>query len=191
MKELNDIIIEKGVVLDNNILKVDAFLNQQIDINIMKKIGDAFYEHFKNKKVTKILTVESSGIAPSIFSSIKFNCPVVFARKHKSLTTSTNIYKSSVYSYTKEQMNEVMVSRDFLCSEDNVLIIDDFIANGQASKAMIALCNQAGANICGVGIVIEKTFQKGRSIIEDLGIEVYSLSKIKSLDNKKIEFEED
>lgn len=188
MKELQDVILEKGNVLRGNILKVDSFLNQQVDCELMYRIGEEFYEHFKDYGITKVLTVESSGIAPALFAAKLLGSKLIFARKKKSLTTDINIFKSTVYSYTKQEMKEIMVSKDFLTENDKVLLIDDFLANGQAAKAMIALCNQAGAKVCAVGIVIEKSFQKGRKLLEDMGYEVYSLARIKNLSEEAIEF---
>ncbi|MDO4662601.1 MAG: xanthine phosphoribosyltransferase [Tissierellia bacterium] len=191
MRELEELILKKGKVLDGDILKVDSFLNHQVDVHIMKLIGKEFANHFKDKKIDKVLTVESSGIAPAMFTAMELDCDMIFARKKKSLTIEDNIYKSTVYSYTKQEMKEIMVSKEFLHEGENVLLIDDFLANGQAAQAMIALCTQAGANVCGIGIVIEKSFQKGRKILEDQGIDVLSLARIKVLSTSGIEFVEE
>lgn len=191
MKELEKLILEKGKVLEGNILKVDSFLNQQIDISMMKKMGIEFANHFRDKNIDRILTVESSGIAPAVFAAEELNCKCVFARKQKSLTLDDNIFHSTVYSFTKQVMKEIIVSKEYLKENENVLLIDDFLANGQACKGMIALCNQAGANVSGIGIVIEKSFQDGRKLLKEEGYDVFSLAKIKEFKDGKVIFEED
>ncbi|MCI7238912.1 MAG: xanthine phosphoribosyltransferase [Anaerococcus sp.] len=191
MKELEEKILEEGIVLGPNILKVDSFLNQQIDSELILKMGKAFAEYFKDKKIDKVLTVESSGIAPALATAMELGVKCVFARKQQSLTTGDNIYHSSVYSFTKEVTNELIVSKNFLNEDENILMIDDFLANGQAAKGMVALVRQAGANPVGLGIVIEKSFSDGRKVVEDMGLDLYSLARIKSLDDGKIEFVEE
>lgn len=188
MKKLEEVILSKGQVLDGNILKVDSFINQQVDIKLMKELGKEFANHFKDKNITKILTVESSGIAPAMTTAMELDCNVVFARKQKSLTTDDYSYSSTAYSYTKEEMKQLIVSKEFIDENDTVLLIDDFLANGQAVKAMIAICKQAGAKIAGVGIVIEKSFQDGRKLLEEMGIDVLSLARISELSVENIEF---
>lgn len=188
MQKLEEYILSKGQVLEGNILKVDSFINQQIDTKLMQEIGKDFADYFRDKNVTKILTVESSGIAPAIFTAVELGCNVVFARKQKSLTTDDYSYSSTCYSYTKEVMTQLIVSKDYIKEDDNVLLIDDFLANGQAAKAMVAICKQAGANVCGIGIVIEKTFQEGRKMLEDMNIDVHSLVRISELSEDNIEF---
>ena len=188
MKELKEKILEEGIVIGPEILKVDSFLNQQIDCELIQKIGDEFAEHFKDKNIDKVLTVESSGIAPALATALRLGVKCVFARKKQSLTTGDEVYHSSVYSFTKQVTNELIVSKNFLHEGENVLMIDDFLANGQAAKGMVAIIRQAGANPVGVGIVIEKSFSDGRKVIEDMGLDVKSLARIKSLSNEKIEF---
>lgn len=188
MKELKDKILKEGQALSKDILKVDSFLNHQIDPHLIQNIGKAFADYFREKQVTKILTVESSGIAPAVFAGLELNVPVIFARKHKSLTLTTDLYTSDVYSYTKESFNTIAVSHDFIRESDRVLIIDDFLANGQAVKGMLNICSQAKAQPVGAGIVIEKSWQKGRSMLEEQGVDVYSLARIQALDEGKIEF---
>lgn len=190
MKELKDKILEEGVVLGNDILKVDSFLNQQIDVELIKKMGKEFAEHFKDKNIDKIFTVESSGIAPALATASELGVKCVFGRKKQSLTTDEDVYHSSVYSFTKQEMNELIVNKEFINEGENVLMIDDFLANGQAAKGMIAIIRQAGANPVGCGIVIEKSFSNGRSIIEEMGVELYSLARIAKLEDGKIEFVE-
>lgn len=189
MKELEEKILEEGIVIGPNILKVDSFLNQQIDCNLIQAMGKAFAEHFKDKKIDKVLTVESSGIAPALATAIELGVKCVFARKQQSLTTGDNVYHSSVYSFTKQVTNELIVSKNFLKEDENVLMIDDFLANGQAAKGMVALVRQAGANPVGFGIVIEKSFSEGREVIEkEMGLEIYSLARIAKLEEGKITF---
>ncbi len=190
MRELEEKILEEGIVLGNDILKVDSFLNHQIDVELMKKMGQEFAEHYKDKKIDKVLTVESSGIAPALATASELGCKCVFARKKQSLTTDEDIYHSSVFSFTKQVMNELIVSKKFISEGENVLMIDDFLANGQAAKGMIAIIRQAGANPVGCGIVIEKSFSNGRELIEDMGVEVYSLARVAKLEPDNIVFEE-
>lgn len=191
MKLLKDKIAQEGKVLSENVLKVDSFLNHQIDPALMQAIGEEFAARYKEAGVTKIVTIESSGIAPSMFAGLTLGVPVVFARKRKSLTLSDNLYTSKVHSFTKNETNDISISRNFLSSEDVVLIIDDFLANGQAVLGLLDIVEQANATTAGVGIVIEKGFQTGGSIIRERGIQVDSLANIKSLANGKVEFFEE
>lgn len=188
MKILEDKIRESGTVLDGGILKVDSFLNHQIDPLLMQAIGNEFARLFEAEGVTKILTMEASGIAPAVFAGLALNVPVVFGRKNKSLTLRDNMYTTSVYSYTKQVSNEISVSKDFLSSRDKVLIIDDFLANGQAVTGLLSICRQANAQVLGVGIVIEKSFQKGRVWLEESGVRIESLARIASLENNAVQF---
>lgn len=188
MKKLEEIILQRGEVIDGNILKVDSFLNQQIDTKLMFEMGREFADYFKDKNITRILTVESSGIAPALTTGAELGVDVVFARKQKSLTTDEYSYSSTAYSYTKEEMKRLIVSKDFIKEGDNILLIDDFLANGQAVKAMMAICKQAGANVAGVGIVIEKSFQDGRKLLDDMGVDVCSLARVSVLSEDSIEF---
>ncbi|WP_297281987.1 xanthine phosphoribosyltransferase [uncultured Anaerococcus sp.] len=190
MKELEQKILDEGIVLGDNILKVDSFLNQQIDVELIEKMGEEFAEYFKDKNIDKVFTVESSGIAPALATAQKLGVKCVFGRKKQSLTTSEEVYHSSVFSFTKQVMNELIVNKEFIKEDENVLMIDDFLANGQAAKGMIAIIRQAGANPVGCGIVIEKSFNNGRSIVEEMGVEVYSLARISKLENGNIVFEE-
>lgn len=188
MKILEDRIKQDGRILGTNVLKVDSFLNHQVDPDLMMQLGEEFYRRFKDDNITKILTVESSGIAPAVATGLQFHVPVVFARKHKSLTLKDDLYTSTVYSYTKQTSNEIAISHRFLNSDDRVLIIDDFLANGQAAEGLMDIINQAGATLCGVGIVIEKSFQKGRKLLDERGVRVESLARITAFENGKIVF---
>ncbi|GIN23331.1 xanthine phosphoribosyltransferase [Siminovitchia fordii] len=191
MKALQDKIVTEGKVLSDTVLKVDSFLNHQIDPNLMKEIGEEFAVRFQEAGVTKIITIESSGIAPATMAGLFMNVPVVFARKRKSLTLSENLYTAQVHSFTKKETNEISISGDFIQQDDVVLIIDDFLANGQAVLGLLDMIEQAGARLAGVGIVIEKGFQSGGQLIRDRGIRVESLANVASLQNGKVEFVEE
>ncbi|MBS4197323.1 xanthine phosphoribosyltransferase [Lederbergia citri] len=191
MKVLHEKIVSEGKVLSDTVLKVDSFLNHQIDPNLMKEIGEEFADRFQEAGITKIITIESSGIAPATMAGLLMNVPVVFARKRKSLTLSENLYTAKVHSFTKKETNEISISGDFIQQDDVVLIIDDFLANGQAVLGLLDMIEQAGARLAGVGIVIEKGFQSGGQLIRDRGIRVESLANIASLQNGKVEFMEE
>lgn len=190
MKLLRKKIENEGIVLSDGVLKVDSFLNHQIDPILMKEIGIEFASRFKAEGVTKIVTIESSGISPAVMAGLEMGIKVVFARKRKSLTLTNNLLVSSVYSFTKQEENTIAVSGQFLSREDRVLIIDDFLANGEAAKGLIDIVNQSGATVVGVGIVIEKSFQKGAQELMDLGYRVESLAKIASLREGQVSFVE-
>lgn len=191
MKELEQRILKDGIVIGPNILKVDSFLNQQIDSKLIRKMGVEFANYFRDKKIDKVLTVESSGIAPALATAFELGVDCVFARKKQSLTTGEDFYHSSVYSFTKQVTNELIVSKNFLHEGENILMIDDFLANGQAAKGMVAIIRQAGANPAGLGIVIEKSFSEGRQLVEDMEIDIYSLARIAKLEEGKITFVEE
>lgn len=191
MKELTDRIKQRGRVLGEGVLKVDEFVTHQVDPVLMNQMGDRLAEVFADKKITKVVTIEASGIAPAVYAAQALQVPMIFARKSKSLTMDEELLTSSVYSFTKQVTSTISISRKFLSEEDNVLIVDDFLANGQAAKGLIELCRQAGANVTGVGIIIEKSFQDGRKLIDDMGIPVVSLARIASLKDGKIEFLEE
>ncbi|MBG9445109.1 xanthine phosphoribosyltransferase [Cytobacillus firmus] len=188
-----DMLIEKikseGIVLSHSVLKVDSFLNHQIDPKLMHEVGRDFADRFSNSGITKILTIESSGIAPAVMAGLHLNVPVVFARKRKSLTLVNDLITASVYSFTKEETSEISVSKKYLSEKDNVLIIDDFLANGQAALGLADIAEQAGSSIAGIGIVIEKGFQKGGQQLREKGFRVESLAIIDSLENGMISFE--
>lgn len=188
MKLLHDKITQEGKVLSSSVLKVDSFLNHQIDPMLMKEIGHEFANRFSDQVITKILTIESSGIAPSVMLGLEIGAPVVFARKRKSLTLSDNLFSSKVHSFTKNETNDISVSRNFLNAEDNVLIVDDFLANGEAVKGLLEIAAQAGANVVGVGIVIEKGFQDGGKLLRQQGVRVESLAIIDSLEDGNVTF---
>jgi xanthine phosphoribosyltransferase len=180
--------MQEGKVLSSSVLKVDSFLNHQIDPMLMKEIGHEFANRFSDQVITKILTIESSGIAPSVMLGLEIGAPVVFARKRKSLTLSDNLYSSKVHSFTKNETNDISVSRNFLNEDDNILIVDDFLANGEAVKGLLDIAAQAGANVVGVGIVIEKGFQDGGKLLREQGVRVESLAIVDSLEDGKVTF---
>lgn len=188
MKLLEDRIRQDGVVLPGNVLKVNQFLNHQIDPQLMYEIGQEFARLFKERPVTKILTVEASGIAPAIMAGLVMNVPVLFARKKKPSTLDDMTYTAEVYSYTKKVTNTISVDSKFLSENDHVLIIDDFLANGQAVKGMLEICRQADVKVEGVGIVVEKSFQEGADWIKGQGIRLESLARISSFENDTVHF---
>ncbi|MDM8331699.1 xanthine phosphoribosyltransferase [Limosilactobacillus pontis] len=188
MRELEEKIREYGIVLPGNVLKVDAFLNHQVDPQLMLHVGQEFAKLFADEGVTKIWTVESSGIAPAVMTGLAMNVPVIFARKHKSLTLNQNMYVADVYSYTKKTTNRISISKKYVSPDDKVLMIDDFLANGQAVEGMLEIADQAGVDVAGAGIVIEKSFQPGAKELRDRGIRLESLARIKSLKDNQIEF---
>jgi xanthine phosphoribosyltransferase len=188
MKVLQEKILNEGKVLSGDVLKVDAFLNHQIDPVLMQEIGKEFAKRFKEENITKIVTIESSGIAPAVMAALELGVKVIFARKRKSLTLQDNMYVANVYSFTKQETNEISLSRNHIDENDRVLIIDDFLANGQAALGLMSLVEQAGASIAGIGIVIEKAFQDGGKKLREQGVRVESLAEIASLDNGTVTF---
>ncbi|MFC4711559.1 xanthine phosphoribosyltransferase [Planococcus dechangensis] len=188
MKQLEEKIIADGRVLSEAVLKVDSFLNHQIDPVLMQAIGEEFASRFKAAGITKILTIESSGIAPAVMTGLSLGVPIVFARKRKSLTLKDGLYTADVHSFTKNETNEISVSRDFLGKNDVVMILDDFLANGQAALGLLDIVEQAGAECAGIGIVIEKGFQPGGKLLRDKGVRVETLANIKRMEPGHVEF---
>ena len=186
MESLGRKVKEDGVVIDEKILKVDGFLNHQIDAKLMNDVGKTFYESFKDAGITKILTIEASGIAPAIMASFHFDVPCQFAKKAKPSTLKDGFYSTDIHSFTKNKTSTVIVSEEFLGADDKVLIIDDFLANGDASLGLNDIVKQANATTVGVGIVVEKSFQNGRQRLEDAGLYVSSLCKVASLKGNKV-----
>jgi xanthine phosphoribosyltransferase len=189
MQYLKEKILNEGQVISDRIVKVDSFINHQIDIKLFNEMGKEFKKRFENIEVTKILTIEASGIGVACMAAQYFDVPVVFAKKHEALNMDVETYEADVFSYTKNKSYRVRVSKKYIKPEDKVLIIDDFLAIGNAVVGLVDIIKQSGAEVSGVGIVIEKGFQGGRKIIEDLGIKVESLAIIKSLNNGEIVFE--
>jgi xanthine phosphoribosyltransferase len=188
MKLLEDLILQKGKVINESILKVDSFLNHQIDPMLMNAIGEEFYNYFHKHNITKIITIEASGIACAVMAGFHFKTPVVFAKKQKPSTFSDHFYKRMVTSFTKNVDYEVCVSKEYLHPSDRVLIIDDFLAHGNALKALCEIVLESGAQIVGAGIVIEKSFQQGRNNLNDLNLHIHSLAMIDSLKGNKVTF---
>lgn len=186
MESLGRKVKEDGVVIDEKILKVDGFLNHQIDAKLMNDVGKTFYESFKDAGITKILTIEASGIAPAIMASFHFDVPCLFAKKAKPSTLKDGFYSTDIHSFTKNKTSTVIVSEEFLGADDKVLIIDDFLANGDASLGLNDIVKQANATTVGLGIVVEKSFQNGRQRLEDAGLYVSSLCKVASLKGNKV-----
>ena len=191
MHALEQKILSEGIVLSDEVLKVDAFLNHQIDPVMMQLIGKEFAARFKDAGITKIITIEASGIAPAIMAGLELGVPVIFARKYQSLTLKDDLYRSKVFSFTKQTESTIAISNKHISSADKALVIDDFLANGQAALGLIDLIHQAKAEVVGVGIVIEKSFQPGRDILLEKGYRVESLARVKSLANGTVEFVRD
>ena len=188
MEILKERILKEGRALSKVILKVDSFLNHGVDARLMYEIGENFKEYFKNHGVTKIFTIESSGIAPTVMTAMQMELPMVILKKQTSKVLNNNVYQTTVHSFTKDLDYELTLSKDFINENDKVLIIDDFLANGEAALGAIRLVEEAGAKVVGLGIVIEKSFQPGRDLLNKKGYDVYSLAIISRLDKVVIEF---
>ena len=184
MQLLKDRIRKDGKIKEGNVLKVDSFLNHQIDVSFVCELGKEFYRLFKDENITKILTIEASGIGIACLAAQYFGVPVVFAKKTKTINIYSDTYNATVHSYTHKRDYDIVVSKEFLSKEDNVLIIDDFLAKGSALTALLMLIEKAGAKTAGAGIVIEKAYQGGGNLVRDMGIRVESLAKIKSISKK-------
>lgn len=189
MKMLKEKILKDGEVIGNDILKVDSFLNHQLDIALFNEMGKEFKRRFSASKITKILTIEASGIAIASIAAQYFNnVPVVFAKKYSGSNMDNENYEAEVFSFTKNKLYKIKVSKKYISSEDKVLIIDDFLANGGAVLGLSSIVRQAGAEVIGAGIAIEKAFQEGRKLIEENGIRVESLAIIESMESGNINF---
>ena len=189
MDLLKEKIKNDGIVINENVLKVDNFLNHQVDTKLMDLIGKEFADYFKSKNITKVVTIESSGIAPAYAAALKLDVPLVIFKKQSSaiLDTDTTI-QTPVHSFTKNTDYVLMASKKYLSENDNILIIDDFLANGQAAMGAYRILKEAGASVSGIGIVIEKSFQDGRKKLENLGLDVYSLARVSKISSDGIEF---
>lgn len=186
MSYLADKILQEGLILPNNVLKIDSFLNQQIDPTVMKAIEEEFYAYFQNHGISKVLTIEASGIAPAIMVAAHFDVPMLFAKKALPSTLQKDAYyQTQVHSYTKNTTYQVLVSKQYLSPADQVLIIDDFLANGDAAMGLVDLVAQAGATVAGVGICVEKSFQPGRERLERAGLDVYASVRIAAIDSER------
>lgn len=188
MKLLEDRILKDGKVFPGSVLKVDSFLNHQMDVTLLNEIGKEFKRIYDNCGVNKILTIEASGIGIACITAQFFDCSVLFAKKTKTKNIANAVYKTEVKSYTHGTTYDVIVSKDFLGKGDKVLIIDDFLAEGNALCGLVDLCRQAGAEVVGCGIAIEKGFQPGSGRIRELGVRVESLAVIDSMDGGELKF---
>ena len=184
MKLLEERIRKDGTVKAGNVLKVDSFLNHQMDIDLFNEMGKEWARLFADRKITKILTVEASGIGIAWVAAQHFHVPVVFAKKSQSVNIDGEVYSTKIESFTHKRVYDVIVSKKFLHPEDHILIIDDFLANGCALEGLIDIVNKAGASVEGVGIAVEKGFQKGGDLIRSKGIRVESLAIVESMDDK-------
>ncbi len=182
MNFLEERIVKDGIVKEGNVLKVDSFLNHQMDIQLFDQMGAEFKKRFEGKKINKILTIEASGIGIACVVAMHFNVPVVFAKKSKSINIEGDTYVAEVESFTHKCKNQVLVSKKFLSEDDHVLIIDDFLANGCALQGLISIVNMAGGTVEGIGIAVEKGFQVGGQIIRNLGYQLESLAIVDSMD---------
>lgn len=182
MNCLEERILKDGVVKEGNVLKVDSFLNHQMDIALFDEMGAEWKKRFAGKNINKIVTIEASGIGIAAVVARHFNCPVVFAKKSKSINIDGDMYVTEVESFTHKNKNQVIVSKRFLDSNDHVLIIDDFLANGCALQGLISIVQQAGGTVEGIGIAVEKGFQAGGQIIRNLGYQLESLAIVESMD---------
>lgn len=182
MNFLEERIVRDGIVKEGNVLKVDSFLNHQMDIDLFNRMGAEFKKRFAGKNINKIVTIEASGIGIACVAAMHFNVPVVFAKKAKSINIDGDMYIAEVESFTHKCKNQVIVSKKFLSENDHVLIIDDFLANGCALQGLISIIKQAGGTVEGIGIAIEKGFQNGGNIIRNLGYQLESLAIVDSMD---------
>lgn len=190
MDKLKEMIIEKGEIREGNILKVDSFLNHQLDAEFLYDMGEELYRLFKDQEITKILTIEVSGIAIAIMAALVFKVPVVFAKKTESLNLDKDVYVGKVFSYTKNKEYNIMISKKYLNSNDKLLIIDDFLAEGNAMKGLIDMAKQSNAEVKGIGIAIEKGFQKGGEYLRKEGYNLKSLAIVDEMKNGSITFRE-
>lgn len=188
MKMLEEKILAEGKAMGEDILKVDSFVNHQVDPVLMQQIGTAFADHFKDKGITKVVTIESSGIAPALMTALALNVPMVILKKQPSKVLNDDLYQTVVTSFTKGTSYELTLSQKFISESDHVLIIDDFLANGEAATGAIRLIRLAHATVAGVGILIEKSFQPGRQKLNDQGFKVYSLARVAKLEKDFISF---
>ncbi|MFX3617029.1 MAG: xanthine phosphoribosyltransferase [Sporolactobacillus sp.] len=188
MEELKERIIKEGQVIGSNILKVDRFLNHQIDPVFMQRIGKQFAKLFAPQNISKVITIESSGIAPAVMTGLALQVPVIFIRKKKPVTANEEVLVTDVYSFTKKVTNTIYIEKGLLTPDDRVLIIDDFLANGEASLGLVRLIELSGAKVAGIGIVVEKSFQEGRRRLDQAGYAVHSLARVASLEKGEVQF---
>ncbi len=190
MKLLEEKIRQDGTAVNEHILKVDSFINHQVDPALMQEMGKEIAEHFKDKGITKVATIESSGIAPAIMTSLALGVPMVILKKQPSKILNQDLYQTVVTSFTKETNYELTLSKKYIPADDHVLLVDDFLANGEAATAAIRLIRMSHATIAGLGVLIEKSFQPGREKLTAQGIEVYALARIAKMAENYIQFKE-
>lgn len=188
VKELEEKILAEGRAVGEDILKVDSFINHQVEPELMKRMGEAFAGHFAGRGITKVVTIESSGIAPALMTALALGVPMVIFKKQPSKILNDDLYQTVVTSYTKETSYELTLSKKFISEKDHVLVIDDFLANGEAVTGVLRLLRMAHATVAGFGVLIEKTFQPGRAKLEEQGIDVYALARIGKMEGGVIEF---
>ena len=191
MKQLKDAILNQGRAISEEVLLVDSFLNHQVDVALMKAVGETFAEYFGKRSFTRVVTIESSGIAPASFTALALGLPLVIMKKQNSKIMKDGLLKTTVRSFTKGIDYELTVKTDYLNKDDHILFIDDFLASGEAAFGVLELAKQAGATVDGIGIVIEKAFQSGHQRLVDAGMDVYSLARVKSMSPDGIEFVEE
>ncbi len=191
MKILQDRIRRDGKVLSSHILKVDSFLNHQVDPDLTMQIGQAFADVFREERVTKVLTIEASGIHFALATAYALHVPFVYAKKKKAVTQSDDVYSAPVHSFTRKEDYQISIAKSYLSSDDRILIVDDFLATGAALIGLKQIVAEAGAELLGVGAVIEKSFQEGRGLLEEAGVRVVSLARIKAMSSEGIEFIEE
>lgn len=189
MDELKGRILKEGHVISSEILNVDSFINHQVDPEFMEKVGIEIAEHFKDKGITKVATIESSGIAPALFTAKALSVPLIILKKQASKILNENLYQTEVTSFTTKKSYELSLSGKFVTENDHVLIVDDFLADGEAAIGALRLIRKAHGTVAGVGAMIDKSFQPGADKLREQGIDVYSLAVIKSLENSEIIFE--
>lgn len=191
MKLLEEKILNEGIAVDEDILRVDGFINHQIDPIFMQQIGADIAEHFKGRGITKVVTIESSGIAPALMVASSLGVPLIILKKQPSKVLNDHLFQTVVTSFTKGTSYELTLSQKYISENDHVLIVDDFLANGEAATGAIRLLRKAHATVAGVGVLIEKSFQPGREKLNAQGIEVYALARIKQMKKDSIVFEEE
>ncbi|SDS88695.1 xanthine phosphoribosyltransferase [Paenibacillaceae bacterium GAS479] len=188
MEKLEKRIREDGLILSEKVLKVDSFLNHQVDTRLALEIGQEFGRIFAGRGITKILTIEASGIQFAMAAGIAMDVPFIYAKKKKAVTLTEKLYSSQVVSFTRGETYQVSISQSYLSPEDRVLIVDDFLATGAALIGLVDIVKQSGAQLCGIGCVIEKSFQEGRGLLEAMGVEIHSLARIASMQPGKVTY---
>jgi len=191
MKLLQERIRQEGLILSDTVLKVDSFLNHQVDTQLALEIGREFARLFDQHAITKVLTIEASGIQFAMAAGIALNVPFIYAKKKKAVTLTESVYAASVHSFTRQEIYQISISQKYLSANDKVLIVDDFLATGAALVGLVDIVRQSGAELVGVGCVIEKAFQEGRSLLEQEGVRIHSLARIASMSPGEVNFIDD